>query len=85
MRYFEVTAADTSVMSQIRDRGEKFNSFNLCILTFLDLVLITLDCMAIQKNSTNMRTKIINTVRTKQIRRQTHTHTGFEEGKSPEK
>ena len=23
MRYFEVTAADTSVMSQIRDRGEK--------------------------------------------------------------
>ena len=24
MRYFEVTAADTSVMSQIRDHGEKF-------------------------------------------------------------
>ena len=54
--------------------GKKFNSFNLCILTFLDLVLITLDCMAIQKNSTNMRTNIINTVWTKQIRRQTHTH-----------
>ena len=55
--------------------GKKFNSFNLCILTFLDLVLITLDCMAIQKNSTNMRTKIINTVWTKQIHRHTHTHT----------
>ena len=64
--------------------GKKFNSFNLCILTFLDLVLITSDCMAIQKISTYMRTKIINTVWTKQIRRQTdrHTHTGFEEGKS---